>query len=73
MDYQLADSPDEPDKIIEGLTVGAIINAQMRAVNETGPGPFGEPAQATIKVTSFNSSAAGSEFRANQVQDVPRK
>ena len=47
-DYALADSPHEPDKIIEGLTVGATINAKMRAVNETGPGPFGESVQAVI-------------------------
>ena len=48
-DFRLADSPAEPDKILEGLTAGASAQFKMRAVNETGPGPFGEPLQVTVE------------------------
>ncbi|MEK7684528.1 MAG: hypothetical protein AAB466_03810 [Verrucomicrobiota bacterium] len=47
-DFRLADSPAEPDKIIENLTAGATVHLKMRAVNETGPGAFGEPVQTTV-------------------------
>ncbi len=47
-EFRLADSPAEPDKIIEGLTAGATVNAKMRAVNETATGPFGESAHVTV-------------------------
>ena len=47
-DFRLADSPAEPDKIIEALTVGATVNLKMRAVNETGPGAFGESVQVVV-------------------------
>ena len=47
-DFRLADSSDEPDKILEGLTVGATVNIKMRAVNETGSGPFGEEVQVAV-------------------------
>lgn len=30
------------------LPPGATVNLKMRAVNETGPGPFGEPVQASV-------------------------
>jgi len=47
-DFRLADSPAEPDKILEGLTVGATMNLKLRAVNETGPGPFGSEVQVMV-------------------------
>ncbi|MBI2925200.1 MAG: hypothetical protein HYY24_05795 [Verrucomicrobia bacterium] len=47
-DFRLADSPAEPDKILDGLNVGATVNLKMRAVNETGPGPFGEIVQTSV-------------------------
>ena len=47
-DFRLAESPAEPDKILEGLAAGAQIKVKLRAVNETGPGPFGESLQATV-------------------------
>ncbi|MEK7675429.1 MAG: hypothetical protein AAB676_06315, partial [Verrucomicrobiota bacterium] len=48
-DFRLADSPAEPDKIIEGLTIGATAHLKMRAVNETGPGAFGESVQVIVE------------------------
>jgi len=47
-ELHLVESPTEPDKILENLPVGATVKAQMRAVNETGPGPFGAEVQAVI-------------------------
>lgn len=47
-DFRLADSPAEPDKILEGLAAGATVNLKMRAVNETGPGAFGESVQVVV-------------------------
>ena len=47
-ELHLVESPTEPDKILENLPVGATVKAQMRAVNETGPGPFGDEVQAVI-------------------------
>lgn len=47
-DFRLAESPAEPDRILEGLAVGATVKVKMRAVNETGPGPFGDVIQATV-------------------------
>jgi len=47
-DFRLAESPAEPDKILEGFTAGANVSAKMRAINETGPGPFADPVQVTV-------------------------
>jgi hypothetical protein len=47
-DFVLADSPAEPDKILEGLAVAATIKFKMRAVNETGTGPFGGEVEVTV-------------------------
>jgi hypothetical protein len=47
-DFVLADSPAEPDKILESLTVGATIKLKMRAINETGPGPFGSEVEVVV-------------------------
>ncbi len=47
-DFRLAESPAEPDKILEGLPAGAQIKVKLRAINETGPGPFGEAIQTTL-------------------------
>lgn len=47
-DYVLADSPPMPDETLEGFTVGATVKFKMRAVNETGPGPFGDEVSVTI-------------------------
>lgn len=47
-DFRLTDSPAEPDKIIEGLTVGATVHLKMRAVNETGPAAFAEVVQMVV-------------------------
>jgi len=47
-DFRLADSPAEPDKILEGFTAGVTVKTEMRAVNETGPSPFGEPVQVAV-------------------------
>ncbi len=47
-DFRLADSPAEPDKILEGLPVAATVKVKMRAINETGPGAFGESVEVTI-------------------------
>ena len=41
-------SPHEPDKIIEGITVGATVKLKVRAVNETGEGPFGEEVEVVV-------------------------
>jgi hypothetical protein len=47
-DFVLADSFDEPDKILEAQPLGATVKYKMRAVNETGPGPFGAEAQVVV-------------------------
>ncbi len=47
-DFRLAESPAEPDKILEGLPVGATMKVKMRAVNETGLGPFSELVDAAL-------------------------
>jgi len=38
-----------PDKVIDGLPVGATVRARMLAVNETGPGPLGDTVQAVVQ------------------------
>ena len=38
----------DPEKILEGLPVGATVRINMRAVNETGSGPFGGEMRAVI-------------------------
>ena len=43
-----AEPPGAPDNILEGLPAGVKMSIKVRAVNETGPGPFGEPIEATI-------------------------
>ncbi len=40
-DFRRADSPDGPEKMLEGLPVSATVKIKMRAVNEADPGPFG--------------------------------
>lgn len=47
-EFHLADSPQEPDKILEDFTVGATVKLKVRAVNETGPGRFGEEIQVVV-------------------------
>ncbi|MBI2924491.1 MAG: hypothetical protein HYY24_02170 [Verrucomicrobia bacterium] len=47
-DFQLAESPQEPDEILEGLPAGQTAEIKMRAANETGPGPFGDSVQLAI-------------------------
>jgi len=46
--FTLADSPPMPDETLEGYTVGATVKFKMRAVNETGTGPFGGQVSVTI-------------------------
>ena len=41
-EFALAESPREPQKIFDSLPVGARVRFKMRAMNETGHGPFGE-------------------------------
>ena len=45
--YVLTDSPPGPDVILANRPVGATIKYKMRAVNETGPGPFGNEVTVT--------------------------
>lgn len=47
-DFELAGSADDPDKTFDGLTAGATVKFKMRAINETGPGPFGSEAQIVV-------------------------
>ena len=47
-DFRRADSPDGPEKMLEGQPVGATVKIKMRAVNEADPGPFG--AEVTVVV-----------------------
>jgi len=47
-DFVLADSPHEPDVILENLPLGAVVEIKMRGVNETDPGPFGDVVSATV-------------------------
>lgn len=47
-EFRLAESPAEPDKILESLAAGATLHVKMRAINETGTGVFGEPIQTVI-------------------------
>ena len=46
--FELADSPREPEKILENLSVRAALTLKIRAVNATGPGPYGDEAQGTV-------------------------
>jgi len=45
--YALTDSPPGPDVILANRPVGATIKYKMRAVNETGSGPFGNEVTVT--------------------------
>jgi len=45
--YVLTDSPPGPDVILANRPVGATIKYKMRAVNETGSGPFGNEVTVT--------------------------
>lgn len=47
-DFVLADSPHEPDVILEDLPLNAVVEIKMRGVNETDPGPFGAVVSATV-------------------------
>ncbi|MCG3148486.1 MAG: hypothetical protein PCFJNLEI_01930 [Verrucomicrobiae bacterium] len=46
--YGLTESPPGPDVILAGRPVGATIKYKMRAVNETGAGPFGNEVTVTV-------------------------
>ena len=41
-EFRRAETFDEPDKILEALPVAATVKIKIRAVNEAGPGPFGD-------------------------------
>ncbi len=43
-----AETFDEPDKILPDLPAGATVKIKMRAVNEAGPGPFGEEVEVVV-------------------------
>lgn len=45
--YALTDSPPGPDVILASRPVGVVIKYKMRAVNETGSGPFGNEVTVT--------------------------
>jgi len=45
--YVLTDSPPGPDDILANRPVGVVIKYKMRAVNETGSGPFGNEVSVT--------------------------
>jgi hypothetical protein len=46
-EFRRAETFDEPDKILEGLSAGAV-RVKIRAVNEAGPGPFGDVVEAVV-------------------------
>lgn len=48
-DFALLESPRDPQKMLEGLPVGATVRLKMRAMNETGHGPFGEIVEVVVK------------------------
>jgi hypothetical protein len=48
-DFALAESPRDPQKMLEGLPVGATVRLKMRAMNETGHSPFGEVVEVVVK------------------------
>jgi hypothetical protein len=47
-DWRRADSPAAPDTILAGLPLGAKVSVEMRALNETGPGPFGPAVEVVV-------------------------
>ena len=48
-EFRRAYSPTEPDKILEGLPVGATVKVKMRAANESNNyGPFSLVVEAVI-------------------------
>jgi hypothetical protein len=47
-DFRKADSPREPDKLLEALPAGATVQIKLRAVNETGPGAFGGAVEVVV-------------------------
>jgi hypothetical protein len=49
MEFALAESPRDPQKFLDDLPVGATVRLKMRAMNETGHGPFGEVVEVVVK------------------------
>lgn len=47
-DFRRVESPDDPEKLLPGLPVGATVKVKMRAVNEANPGAYGDEVEVVV-------------------------
>lgn len=48
-EFALLESPRDRQKILDGLPAGATVRLKVRAMNETGHGPFGDVVEVVVK------------------------